>query len=92
VPITFHSGEAVVLVAATGAYCQTSSRPNSKRAGAPMPVVGSGLIQLLYQDWMPGPKPSACSTPSVEPDAGAIAIMSPVPSRRTHVLPKSGET
>ena len=48
-----------------------SSRPSDTRVGTPPDCAyGSGWIQLLYQDWMPGPKPSAESCASVDPLAG----------------------
>src|SRR5215212_7442279 len=57
-PITFHCVGAITP--AGTAFCQISSRPNATRVGAPVTgsvAVGSTEIQLLYQDWSPGPVP-----------------------------------
>src|SRR5690349_1171674 len=80
---------------AFGSFDHISSRPSARRVGTPVAVcrVGSGVIQRLYQAWMPGQYWIAAGAwqiggANTELLVGSLSI-SLEPSSSPHVLPKS---
>src|SRR4051812_46949175 len=75
------------------AFSQISSSPKTTRVGACVTgslVVGSTAIQLLYQDWTPGPYPRTAPPASALPLPGASSCSQVMIFFQ--VLPKSAET